>query len=82
MAHGYPDKCPHCAVEFAYVHDNGETYYKVIGIEDPRVYDGCSWWGCPECKHVWKRFSWSPDPALNSLVKTWKESRNGRRRSH
>lgn len=40
----------------------GATHFgRKIGIEDPMVYDGVSWWGCPDCNHVWKRFPWSPE---------------------
>ena len=30
---------------------------RVIGIEDPRIYDGVSWWMCPECKAKWDRWT-------------------------
>ena len=33
-----------------------------IGIEDPMVYDGVSWWQCSKCSWRWKRFPWSPEP--------------------
>lgn len=40
----------------------GATHFsEMIGIEDPYVYDGVSWWACKYCNHVWKRFPWSPD---------------------
>ena len=39
----------------------GKRWRKHIGIEDPEVYDGVSWWKCHACGHVWKRFPWSPE---------------------
>jgi rubredoxin len=32
-------------------------FSKLIGIEDPTIYDGISWWQCPNCKKVWDRFT-------------------------
>jgi len=29
----------------------------VIGVEDPRIYDGVSWWMCPHCRQMWDRFT-------------------------
>jgi len=29
---------------------------RVIGIEDPKVYDGVSWWKCPDCGATFDRF--------------------------
>jgi len=30
---------------------------RLIGIEDPKIYDGISWWKCPECKTMWDRWT-------------------------
>lgn len=30
---------------------------RIIGIEDPRVYDGVSWWKCPDCGAMWDRWT-------------------------
>lgn len=69
----YPDICPACKasmqgdpipqewIDKGYYHKDTTHYSRVIGIEDPKIYDGISWWKCPDCKHVWKRFPWSPD---------------------
>lgn len=37
----------------------GEPYKwsRVIGIEDPMIYDGVSWWMCPDCKAKWDRWT-------------------------
>lgn len=41
----------------------GHTHFgREVGMEDPNVYDGAIWYGCPDCGHVWKRFEWSPEP--------------------
>lgn len=32
---------------------------RVIGIEDPMIYDGVSWWKCPDCEHTWERMRFS-----------------------
>ena len=63
--------CPECGADFKGdpipeeyqdKYYGGETHYsRLIGIEDPMVYDGISWWKCPDCEHIWKRFPWSPD---------------------
>lgn len=35
----------------------GTTHYgRLIGVEDPRVFDGVSWWRCPDCHSEWERF--------------------------
>jgi hypothetical protein len=68
-----PAECPECKSDLTgdpipqefldkgYYGDDTTHYSRVIGIEDPDVYDGISWWECPDCKHIWKRFLWSPD---------------------
>lgn len=39
----------------------GRRWGTHIGIEDPYVYDGISWWKCGKCANIWKRFPWSPE---------------------
>lgn len=29
----------------------------VIGIEDPELYDGISYWACPKCKKIYHRWT-------------------------
>lgn len=61
--------CPNCNVslrgdripENIAEHYYGTHWDRKIGIEDPYVYDGVSWWLCPDCGHLWKRFPWSPE---------------------
>jgi hypothetical protein len=63
------ENCPKCGISFKgdpipkeHQEAFGATHFsKIIGIEDPIVYDGISWWKCFSCEHVWKRFSWSPE---------------------
>ena len=42
-------------------HYSGTRWRKHVGIEDSTIYDGISWWRCWSCKHIWKRFPWSPE---------------------
>ena len=32
-------------------------YSRLIGIEDPMLYDGVSFWKCPDCGAMWDRFT-------------------------
>jgi len=32
-------------------------YSKLIGWEDPELYDGISWWVCPFCNARWNRWT-------------------------
>ena len=32
-------------------------YSRIIGVEDPMVYDGVSWWKCPDCGTMWDRWT-------------------------
>lgn len=50
------DQCPECGTEWAYEVE-GKKYSHLIGIEDPRVYDGVSWWKCPACGTLWDRWT-------------------------
>ena len=65
--------CPECKADLSYKHGK-ETYYHTIGIEDPYLYDGISWWFCPKCTHAWKRFEWSPDPETSKTLKEFRKS--------
>lgn len=29
----------------------------LVGIEDPRIYDGISWWRCAHCGATWDRWT-------------------------
>ena len=34
----------------------GETHFsRLVGIEDPMIYDGICCWMCPDCGYVWLR---------------------------
>jgi len=48
--------CPECHMKWHYVAE-GKTYSKIIGLEDPRIYDGICEWVCPACGARWDRFS-------------------------
>lgn len=66
--------CPNCKSDLSYVHQDGNTYYRTIGVEDPDLYDGILWWVCPYCMHGWKRFSFSPDPMTNKSFMSFRKS--------
>jgi hypothetical protein len=69
------DPCPNCGskgigpeIPKEDQHMFGTTHFSTrIGIEDPYVYDGISWWQCGECSHIWKRFPWSPEYKGNKV---------------
>lgn len=44
--------CPECDRSWK----NGK-YSFLIGIENPKLYDGISFWKCPFCHTVWDRFT-------------------------
>jgi hypothetical protein len=48
--------CPECGMKWHYVVD-GKQYSKIVGHEDPNIYDGVCEWSCPECEAVWDRFT-------------------------
>lgn len=76
------DICPNCKKDLSYKHSDGETYSTCIGLEDSSIYDGVSWWACPECLHMWKRFEWSPDPKNNEACQTFYKSMLDRKKSN
>ena len=65
------EECPNCNAnlvgekipldEREFYGEGVTNYSRLIGIEDPDIYDGTAWWMCPDCQHTWKRFSWVPD---------------------
>jgi len=48
--------CPECGMKWTYKVE-GKTYWKLIGLEDPNLYDGVSWWVCPGCEAKWDRWT-------------------------
>ena len=53
---GSPAECKICKSDLQYEH-NGLQYSRIVGIEDPNLYDGVSYWKCPDCSGVWSRFT-------------------------
>lgn len=42
--------------------ENGTTHYsRIIGVEDPYLYDGIAYWLCPDCGFKWARWE-EPHP--------------------
>jgi hypothetical protein len=59
-------KCPKCGCSW----DGGDIpegqrknysppykWSRLVGVEDPTVYDGVSWWRCPDCGAEWDRWA-------------------------
>lgn len=40
---------------YGWSEENKIRFSNIIGIEDPRIYDGVSWWACPQCNTRWDR---------------------------
>ena len=61
------DNCPACNVSLIgdpipqeWLADYSGTHWRrEIGIEDPAIYDGVSWWRCPDCSFTWSAFPFS-----------------------
>lgn len=48
--------CPECGSNWEYKVKR-KKYSRLIGIEDPNIYDGVSWWRCPDCGATWDRWT-------------------------
>jgi len=48
--------CPACQTNLFVIYD-GKRYSRLIGIEDPLLYDGVSFWQCPDCGLRWNRWT-------------------------
>lgn len=64
MVSAETENCPNCGVSWdgGEIPENMRQHYsppyrlsRLIGIEDPNVYDGVSWWRCPDCSAQWDR---------------------------
>lgn len=49
-------KCPECGGQWEY-REGGMKLTRLVGLEDPAVYDGVSWWRCPHCLAEWCRWT-------------------------
>ena len=65
-------KCPKCGSDWEY-EVKGEKYSRLIGIEDPKVYDGVSWWRCPDCGATWSRWTGELEDSEGKSEKQWVE---------
>jgi hypothetical protein len=62
-----PDNCPDCrtSLKGAEIPTQDREFYsgthfnRVIGIEDPEIYDGVDKWRCPDCGYEWSAFPFS-----------------------
>jgi Zn-finger nucleic acid-binding protein len=43
---------------YGWTPENKVCFGRAIGIETSQ-YDGVTWYQCPDCKAIWKRFEWS-----------------------
>lgn len=71
------DCCPRCRADFdgGPIPEEIREHYsppyrwsRKIGIEISEIYDGVSYWKCPDCLYTWKRFPWLKD--YNELNKS------------
>jgi hypothetical protein len=61
------DECPFCKADLSgepipenlrEMYPSGATHYsRLIGIEVPELYDGVSYWECPDCHVRWDRWT-------------------------
>ncbi len=58
--YGDYNKALETAEMYGYSVNKPQYFMDVIGIETEQ-YDGITWWKCPHCEALWKRFDWS-DP--------------------
>lgn len=58
--------CPECGSDWRgapipehqqHMFGGATHFHRLIGIEDPEVYDGISWWECPDCGKQWSRWT-------------------------
>jgi rubredoxin len=64
-----------------YYGDEKAHFSKLIGIEDPTIYDGCLYWQCPDCNVKIPRWSEkSPlfGKAVEAGARTWEEIKSDR----
>lgn len=75
------DTCPYCHkdltgepipkeyLDMGYYAPGSTHYSRLIGIEEPEIYDGIIAWKCPECRAIWPRkgFEWGFDDLLKTL---------------
>lgn len=68
-------KCPVCGTDWngGSIPENIREHYsppyfwsRLIGVEDPLLYDGVSWWKCPDCNTQWDR--WTGEKIENKLL--------------
>jgi len=50
---GDSKRCPECN---ALWRDDDGGGVHIVGIEDPFIYDGVSYWQCTKCETTWDRF--------------------------
>jgi len=46
--------CPECNAQWR---DNDGYGVNLVGLEDPWLYDGVSFWQCTKCMTTWDRFT-------------------------
>lgn len=61
------EACPYCKANLqgepipqeyidAGMYGDKTHYSRMIGIENPRIYDGILYWKCPDCGGTWHRW--------------------------
>lgn len=62
-----------------YYGDPAPTHYsRLIGIEVPGLYDGVSFWRCPDCGATWDRWSGHMVDELPKIIDDWRQEREER----
>jgi hypothetical protein len=69
--------CPACGIAWA----TTDGYSRVIGIEIPGLYDGISYWQCPDCHASWDRWTGERSPKTarpDSAFSVFNDTEKGR----
>ncbi len=54
------EKVREAAGHYGWAENDKKRFSRLIGVEDSSIYDGISWWQCPDCKQLWDRWSGKP----------------------
>lgn len=52
---------------YGYTHKKPKHFYDTIAVETSQ-YDGATWFMCPECTCLWKRFEWADEKFLEGIL--------------
>lgn len=63
-----PDKALKTAKLYGWSKETPKCFRKNIGIEIRGYYDGVSFYKCPKCEVIWRRFKWVKEELVNEIV--------------